>query len=373
MSMASITEKAFSKAVTLTQFFLSGISSKIAITPQLIQEQIEEAISIMARSHADLVGHVNKKAVLEEVIRRSSQTSGKNTTLSNNEDHEDWLNSERKADWKYWPRYAQWLEIKMSESAIEALDESTDDVLRQLEDPNRQDNWDRRGLVVGHVQSGKTAHYTGIICKAADAGYKIIIVLAGLHNNLRSQTQVRLEEGFLGYATIANADLPDIGVGEINNNNDIKPNSATNRLEKGDFDKRSSRTLAVRPDQRPWLFVVKKNKTVLERLQYWIQNHVWDTKHEETKRKIVTQLPLLIIDDEADHGSVDTGEQVYDELGNPNPEYEPKTINRLIRSILCSFSRKAYVGYTATPFANIFIHHKAYTQDFGLDLFPHRL
>ncbi len=77
-----------------------------------------------------------------------------------------------------------------------------------------------------------------------------------------------------------------------------------------------------------------------------------------------------MIDDESDHGSVDTGEDIVDENGNPDLEHQPKTINRLIRSILHHFSRKAYVGYTATPFANIFIHDRGETQAHGPDLFP---
>src|SRR3546814_7333406 len=117
---------------------------------------------------------------------------------------------------RYWQRYREWLERQLSYKVVDALDASTDAILEQLEDPERKGIWDRRGLVVGHVQSGKTGNYTGLICKAADAGYKIIIVLAGLHNNLRSQTQMRLDEGFLGYETKpVSDDIRIIGVGEI--------------------------------------------------------------------------------------------------------------------------------------------------------------
>lgn len=145
----------------------------------------------------------------------------------------------------------------------------------QLEDPTREGAWDRRGLVVGHVQSGKTGNYTGLICKAADAGYKIIIVLAGLHNNLRAQTQIRLDEGFLGFATIADADeLPAVGVGLIDKDMSVRPNAATNRSDKGDFNTAVAAKMNISPEQRPWLFVVKKNKTVLERLLHWIRNRV---------------------------------------------------------------------------------------------------
>ena len=84
----------------------------------------------------------------------------------------------------------------------------------------------------------------------------------------------------------------------------------------------------------------------------------------------MTKLPLHVIDDEADHASVDTGEQVFDADGNPDEEHQPKTINRLVRRILYSFARSAYVGYTATPFANIFIHERGTTREEGPDLFP---
>ena len=102
---------------------------------------------------------------------------------------------------RYWQRYFEWQQRSLPLNVLESVDQSTENILKLLEDPKREGSWDRRGLVVGHVQSGKTGNYTGLICKAADAGYKIIIVLAGLHNNLRSQTQKRLDEGFPGYET----------------------------------------------------------------------------------------------------------------------------------------------------------------------------
>jgi len=121
---------------------------------------------------------------------------------------------------------------------------------------------------------------------------------------------------------------------------------------------------------RPWLFVVKKNKTILDRLLKWIRAHVADAKDASTGRPFVSDFPLLLIDDEADHASVDTGEQEFDGDGNPDPEHEPKAINSRIRKILHTFAKSAYVGYTATPFANIFIHRRNATIDEGEDLFP---
>lgn len=319
----------------------------------------------------DLFENVDREAVIDEMIRRSSHGIGKDASLVGDEGHEPWLDADRKQGWRYWRRYSEYMEEKLPWKALDALDKSTDEILGNLEDPLRKGNWDRRGLVVGHVQSGKTGNYTGLICKAADAGYKIIIVLAGLHNNLRAQTQIRLDEGFLGYATLVNVDhLPLVGVGLIDKDKKSQPNCATNRSDKGDFDTATSRKLNVKPEERPWLFVVKKQKHVLERLVYWLENHAADAVDPETGRKIVSALPALVIDDESDHGSVDTGEMPVTDDGKPDLEHNPTILNGLIRCVLNTFSRKSYVGYTATPFANIFIHEKSTTAEHGPDLFP---
>lgn len=338
-----------------------------SVTPALINEKIDLVLAMNRKWEEGL----DRQAVTDELVRRFSLWVGKDTTLQDNTGHEQWLNAARKQDWRYWQRYQEWMEQRLSAASTDALDRATDHILGLLEDPTREGTWDRRGLVVGHVQSGKTGNYTGLICKAADAGYKIIIVLAGLHNNLRSQTQMRLDEGFLGYETKPTPDdLKLIGVGEIDSDPSIRPNYATNRSNSGDFNAAAAKNLGVSPEQRPWLFVVKKNKTVLERLNRWVRNHVANTHDPETGRKIVTNLPLLLIDDEADHASVDTGAQLFDEDGNADEEHQPKAINSLIRRLLHSFTKSAYVGYTATPFANIFIHERGKTREEGPDLFP---
>ena len=353
--------------IKFVQELLLDEDDKSAITPAVIAEKIDLVVKMNPKWDAEL----NRDYVTNELIRRFSLWIGQDTYLASDAGHEAWLVASRKREWRYWQRYREWLERKLSFKAVEGLDQSTDTVLGLLEDPSRNGPWDRRGLVVGHVQSGKTGHYTGLICKAADAGYKIVIVLAGLHNNLRSQTQMRLDEGFLGYETKpVQDDMQIIGVGEIDGDPSIRPNFATNRTDKGDFTTSVAKNLGISPEQRPWLFVVKKNKTVLERLLRWIRNHVADFHDHESGRRIVTNLPLLVIDDEADHASVDTGEQVFDTDGRPDEEHQPKTINRLIRRILFSFARSAYVGYTATPFANIFIHERGETREEGPDLFP---
>lgn len=366
--------------VKFAQELLLSEEDRSKITPEVIAKKIDLVVA-MQPSWGERLDRV---AVTDELIRRFSLWIGQDTTLKNDAGHNAWLDSTRKHNWRYWQRYREWLERDLSWKSVEALNQSTDSVLGLLEDPLRPGPWDRRGLVVGHVQSGKTSHYTGLIAKAADAGYKIIIVLAGLHNNLRAQTQIRLEEGFLGYRTSGSREQTEaiVGVGEFDGDRNIHPNCATNRANNGDFSTRIARHLAISPEERPWLFVVKKNKTVLRELLKWIQGHAADITIADTDtrpnyqddlptvRKKVTKLPLLVVDDEADHASVDTQEQTFDSDGNPDDEHQPTTINRLVRRILHSFSRASYVGYTATPFANIFIHERGETRDEGLDLFP---
>lgn len=353
--------------VATAQRLIRAEKDKSKITPAYIAAKVQKAVDMFTDDEPIVI---DQQEIISTLIQRFSHWMGKSTTMKDNTNHKDWLNAARKKDWHYWRRYRDFQESKLSDTIVEGLDEATDSILELLEDPQRTDPWDRRGLVVGHVQSGKTSNYSGLICKAADAGYKIIIVLAGLHNNLRSQTQVRLEESFLGYETTLDRD-PGLPIGVAEFGEDLKTNSATTRADNGDFSKAIAKHFhGISPEERPWLFVVKKQKTVLTALLNWIQTRVADATDSEDGRKLVTKLPLLVIDDEADNASVDTGEQAFDENDEPDEEHRPKAINSLIRQVLHAFTRKAYVGYTATPFANIFIHQKGTTTKEGPDLFP---
>lgn len=356
--------------IKMVQTLLSG-SLELTISPRLIKDKLDTVISLnLEWKKAD------KDFLLKELVRRNSVTSGEYKRLGDDSDHVKWYDQNKKQNRPYWERYKEYTEASLPWNAVSKLDEITDDILSDLEDPFRKGEWNRRGLVVGHVQSGKTSNYTGLICKAADSGYKIIIVLAGLHNNLRAQTQARLDEGFLGYET--NPDIMtsepgamrSIGVGRINSDPSLRPQWVTTRNEKGDFKDSVALNLGVTPEERPWLFVIKKNKTVLKGLIKWLSKHVANSIDLETGKPIISHLPLLMIDDEADNASVDTGEQAFDSNGQPDLEHQPKTINSLIRQVLHLFNKKAYVGYTATPFANIFIHEKSITRNEGPDLFP---
>ncbi|WP_262299014.1 Z1 domain-containing protein [Microvirga sesbaniae] len=334
----------------------------------LTVEEIETAVDRVLMLNPRWKAAVDRSDIVRNLEARFSVWIGRTLILENNEDHIAWLNAERKTGWRLWPRYRQYLEQEWSPVAVDKLDEATDEIISRLEDPRRPGQWDRRGLVVGHVQSGKTSNYTGLLCKAADAGYKVIIVLAGIHKNLRSQTQMRLDEGFLGYETMPRNDadankLRSIGVGLIDPDHSIQPDWVTNRSDNGDFKLSFVRHMGISPGGRPMLFVVKKNKTVLTNIIRWVDTVL-------NGRESLPDVPLLVVDDEADHASVDTREQEFDEFGEPDPEHDPTTINRLIRTLLKRFEQAAYVGYTATPFANIFIHDKGRTREEGDDLFP---
>ena len=259
----------------------------------------------------------------------------------------------------YWGRYRKLLNIKgMPKSVIDATDEVTDKVLDRLGDPNNTSPWSRRGMVVGHVQSGKTQNYTGLICKAADAGYRLIVVIAGIHNNLRNQTQARIDEGFIGRDTgrLAHVNKAQrqklIGVGEFDQRE--FPVSLTNTLR--DFNKATATTFTAQLGQFnvPVVLVIKKNSSTLKNLLEWLKEH---SAHQSTH--MVSQ-PMLVIDDEADNASINTA-YARDEVTR---------INGQIRELLSIFHRSCYVGYTATPFANIFIDPETDDDALRQDLFP---
>jgi hypothetical protein len=298
-------------------------------------------------------------------------------TLDDPRGHQEWLFA-RRADieWRFWERYRQFLEdvVGLPPQVVRRLDEVTDQILRRLEDPRRSGAWDRRGMVVGQVQSGKTSNYTALICKAADAGYKLIVVLAGVHNSLRSQTQLRLDLGFLGFDTqqrsLFDPNNIRMGVGRLPGARLYHAHSLTSSAETGDFNLNVARQSGVMiGGAEPVLLVVKKNASVLRNLHKWA-TRLQDPGDQENARGIVRGVPLLVIDDEADHASINTN-PVFDENGQPDPDLDPSRINGLIRRFLKSFEQSAYVGYTATPFANIFIADVASgDSEFGEDLFP---
>ena len=277
-------------------------------------------------------------------------------------DFKPWLNDARAEgliEPYYWNRYRKLLEQKrLPMDVVTSTDLVTDRILDRMGNPNDLGSWDRKGMVVGHVQSGKTANYTGLVCKAADAGYRLIVVIAGIHNNLRNQTQARIDEGFVGRDTgrLEKKDTRSkpklIGVGMFDHRK--APVSLTTTLK--DFNKATAttNTSEIASYAVPVVLVIKKNYRTLANLIDWLREHSAGRYSE------MVDQPMLLIDDEADNASI-------------NIQYgrdEVSRINGQIRDLLGLFRRSCYVGYTATPFANIFIDPDKDDEVYKQDLFP---
>lgn len=343
---------------------------------------VEVAIQKATSTAVGLFSGVDKEALLDDLRTSINIQIGKSTTLVDEDPgHLPWLKEAKtEINWELWERYRRYLlhEKAWSPEVVRNLDNTTDEILELLEDPRKRDRpFDRKGLVVGYVQSGKTANFTGLINKAIDAGYKLVIVLGGIHNSLRSQTQMRLDEEVLGFETSRKMSVSDeelesrrIGVSRLIGEKFVNIGFLTSRDEKGDFSRKIARTISIQPGDVPFLLVVKKNATVLNNvLNYFRNDSPLASKSPDVPYKTVKNVPFLLIDDEADQASVNTGDLV-DEDGKFISDYDPTKINRLIRELYVTFEQRTYVGYTATPFANIFAHDSAEHSKYGAELFP---
>lgn len=264
-----------------------------------------------------------------------------------NNGHQSWLPSKRADfDFFFWNRYKKYLEeIKHWNPRVTTnLGRVSDEILDLCGDPS-EDHFAIKGLVLGDVQSGKTANYTAICNKAADCGYRIIIVLAGMQENLRKQTQERLDaectgrksEYYLDPKAEQGIKNQPVGVGRYGTDKKIVAFTSVTK----DFDSGILRNnnLGIENVNCPVILVVKKNKKILNNLIKWLS----DNNTLNAAGQI--DLPLLLIDDEADNASVNTKDE----------DSQPAAINDCIRRLLSLFSKTTYLGITATPFANIFI------------------
>lgn len=254
----------------------------------------------------------------------------------------------------YFDRYKKYLsdEENFAEDSIDKIAKTSEEILARCADPENATGKDKKkkGLVVGDVQSGKTANFLALINMACDYGYKIVIVLAGMSDVLRKQTQKRMDYGFIGAKseTICD-DIVFAGVGK--DDADYYAISLTN--VNYDFNKLVKESNNANPDdyRKPVVMVIKKNKKVL--------NHVIEALKAK-EEKLGRGNNVLIIDDEADNASINT---------KKNTDM-PSTINACIRKIFNNFDIATYIGFTATPFANIFINPEEKSGEKNLDLFP---
>jgi hypothetical protein len=345
---------------------------KDAPTTAEIRSQAQRVLQMLRLGGQAL--DVDEDQLVREVEARCNVFVASGSVLQDAKNHIEWLALRRgQIEWRFWERYHRWLEEvqDLEPNAVKRLDETTSDVLRLLEDPKRAGPWDRRGMVVGQVQSGKTGQYIGLISKAADAGYRLIVVLAGLHNSLRAQTQLRLDQGFLGFDTqrrMLDGKTELMGVGAMPGASIYPVHTLTNSSDLGDFKLSvAQQALVMVGGTDPILLVVKKNKSILTNLLRWA-TFLSKNRDPGSDRALVKGVPLLVIDDEADNASVDTSNPPEDSADGE--ETSPTAINGLIRQLLNSFEQSAYVGYTATPFANILIFKGASGARYGEDLFP---
>ena len=344
MSSTAITEER-----NIANALISGLANMVE-TPT--QEQVEEK----ARQIAAIFGYTGdlRNIVTEAMISVDTRMGAGVSLVDVAAKHDDqWVHKREDVAWTYADAYGNFLlKEGWPPQMIQSLSDVTTRILGHLQDPlSEGTTWNRRGLVIGHVQSGKTANYTGLIARAADTGYKFIIVIAGIHNNLRKQTQQRIDEAFIGRSSDPD-DRCNIGVGLAHG----YPHPATLTNVNEDFNKNTAEKSGwkINDFSKPIILVIKKNVTTLTALFKWLK----ELNAEGDGR--ISDVPMLLIDDEADNASINTNKD----------DLDPTKTNAMIRRVLGLFAKSCYVGYTATPFANIFINPDAYDDDVREELFP---
>jgi hypothetical protein len=313
-------------------------------------EEVREQSKIFAKSLNIDTETTHFQDFLNEVVTEFSISMGVGESLvkQNDYDHDMSWAKRKDINWYYSSAYETLLYNSFPPQVVPTLTQNSLNMLCSLGDPKSTETWDRRGLIFGHVQSGKTANFIGLIARAADAGYRMIIVLTTNDEKLRSQTQKRIDEGFIGHDT-GDDNKEKVGVGAYKNYNNPISITTTKTDNLG-----SIRKTNITPEmiEKPWLVILKKNTRRLEDLHGWLKTDAVNDK--------IQDMPLLLIDDEADWASIDT----------TKPEENPTLTNQWIRTILKLYKKSSYVGVTATPFANIFINHESYTDMLEDDLFP---
>ena len=332
-----------------------SISQGKELRPEDIDTYINQAI-MLSKLDCD---NATKTRLFIDMEYEYKIVHNKGQVIFNNYDEKrEWYSNMEIQNNLFWSRYKDYLinHSSISRISINLLDDVTlPDIMNCLGNPN--DALDkprlRRGLIIGDVQSGKTATYTGLICKAADAGYKVVILLTGITENLRRQTQERIDEGIVGITLKKEGKIekyPRVGVGL--DNKQIRATSVTSTLN--DFVGNCNKITMSLANNSLVLFVIKKNVSVLQRLYSWLGEQNIDS------RKGYVDVPMLLIDDEADNASVNTRKD----------ETDPTRTNKLIRQICNLFMNTTYIGFTATPFANVFIDPDSVDAMQHTDLFP---
>jgi hypothetical protein len=336
-----------------------GTQRNTAVRRKRIHELLRADVSLAARIDELLpFFHIDEPVIIQE-------------------HHTDWYKPERGFRDYYWTAYTGYLKNTKGwdKRSILSLDNTTHAIVECLANPESRDVYASRGLVMGYVQSGKTANFSGVIARAADAGYRLIIVLAGTWNILRNQTQRRLDKELLGKELLQNDEAyidnrPDdwdefLDHGFHPSERGIftwqrltRPDIDYRRLRQAIDSLRFERRDATKPLYDPAnlhalpvkLLVIKKHSAILKHL----------IKDLRLVQDQLAELPVLIIDDESDQAGLNTVNPGRKQSGT-----ERTATNEGIVELLGILPRCQYVGYTATPYANALVD-----PDDPEDLFP---
>lgn len=342
-----ITKDELLSAITILDIYLNGEKKSHKDLISYITENI-----ISSKKFCNLDSYDVEKIAFEYEKIYGSQTFKPGITIKDKKANDVWFytkkNKMSEEEHAFQKRYCDFLLTQhFAKPAIDTIINDSEKVLSLCSDPSSNEK--KRGLVMGDVQSGKTSNYLALASLACDYGYKCILILAGITDSLRIQTQERVDEGIIGAisSTIGN-EIRYTGVGLLEENNFFAIPLTTNE---SDFSSISATSTSF---NKPLILVVKKNKSVLTQVKKWLKpGQLGVSSHN-----------ILIIDDECDNASVNT-----------RKDEDPSAINGLIRDIYNNFSCSTYIGFTATPFANVFINPDNST-DYS-DLFPsdfiHRL
>lgn len=351
-----MTESQYLNLRQLTRSLINiGVVQRKELKPDDIETYINQAI-ILSKLECN---EDTKKRLFTDMEYEYKIVHNTGQAIFNDYDEKrEWYSNMDINDNFFWSRYKDYLinHSSISRVSINLLDDAIlPDIMNCLGNPNDTLNAPRlrRGLIIGDVQSGKTATYTGLICKAADAGYKVVILLTGITESLRRQTQERIDEGIIGITLKKEGKIDKylrVGVGL--DNRQIRATSVTSTLN--DFVGNSNKITMSLASSSLVLFVIKKNVSVLQRLFTWLSE-----QNKDFVKKYV-DVPMLLIDDEADNASVNTRKN----------DTDPTHTNKLIRKICNLFMNSTYVGFTATPFANVFIDPDSVDIMQHADLFP---
>lgn len=277
---------------------------------------IDAAVARLSRA----LGETPEISAAEKIIRRKLSDSGLSGTLSeyitaiyDPEETKSWYGGPNLALDTYWPPVRSNIETAIGK-AVDSVDVTSTAIIQSLRQANGTDFFNLKGLVVGYVQSGKTTNFMSVIAKAADVGYRLIIVLTGMTENLRVQTQARLEQQLI-----------------------LHNHGKWHRLTTVDHDFwGDDNPQRLKDPETRFIAVVKKNSTRLQALNNWINS----------AGMLGDSCPILVIDDEADQASIDV---------SPRAKGRRSAINQQISDLL-DRKKTVYIGYTATPFANVLIN-----------------